>query len=240
MVDVTETASIAGIKPLDPRKKGQREKKEHEDSEDDEERRAVRDEVAVLGSHGDLPSDARAAIAALLDEAEELRFQLVHSRDRTLFLEHLSDEDPWLHVLNRRAFFREVGRALSFVRRDSIPSALVVFDLLNGDSIKQALGHGALEAALSHAIFLIRNRLDETDRLGNLGGNRLGVVLAVVAEEEAREKAQTLLADLVGQPFVWMGNSINLDMTWNLHVLDAEGTVEAAVEAIDAPYGRRR
>ena len=69
--------------------------------------------AAVHGvAEDDLTPNIRGAIVGLIAEVASLREELDQSRNRLEYLTALADQDSALQLLNRRAFVRELTRAL--------------------------------------------------------------------------------------------------------------------------------
>ena len=85
---------------------------------------------------------------------------------------NLADEDSLLPVINRRAFVRELSRAMSFAQRYTQPSSLAFFDVNNMKTINDELGHAAGDAALMHVAEMLLEHVRHSDVVGRLGGDQ--------------------------------------------------------------------
>ncbi len=65
----------------------------------------------------ELTPKVRVAIETLMNEVERLRRDIDEMKHQNEHLEKLADEDSLLPVINRRAFVRELSRAMSFAQR---------------------------------------------------------------------------------------------------------------------------
>ncbi|HAQ35867.1 MAG TPA: GGDEF domain-containing protein, partial [Alphaproteobacteria bacterium] len=89
----------------------------------------------------ELTPNVQRALLTLMGEVDQLRQDTERLRTRVRELESLADHDAMLPVLNRRAFVREVSRALALAERHNAPSALVFFDLNGFKAINDDHGH---------------------------------------------------------------------------------------------------
>jgi len=77
----------------------------------------------------ELTPKVRAAIRGLMAEVARLREELTRSKGRIDHLEKLADQDSLLPIHNRRAFVRELTRAISMTERYGTPSSVIYFDV---------------------------------------------------------------------------------------------------------------
>ncbi|MGE0408085.1 MAG: GGDEF domain-containing protein [Amphiplicatus sp.] len=162
------------------------------------------DAVVIAGvPDSELTPRVRAALQSLMAEVAALRAELAEARMRMGELEALADADPLLGVLNRRAFVRELNRALAMIERYGAPSSLVFADLNDLKRINDEWGHGAGDAALSHVARIIAANIRQTDAVGRLGGDEFGVILTQADRQTALEKAARLAAVVEAEEVVW-------------------------------------
>src|SRR5690349_16358490 len=91
---------------------------------------------------------SRSDAARLVAEVERLQQQLVAARQQLAALEARADIDPLTDLPNRRAFDRELGRALAYVKRYGIAAALLYLDLDDFKRVNDRHGHSAGDAVL--------------------------------------------------------------------------------------------
>ena len=102
----------------------------------------VQDSAAVMGiPEAELTPKVRDAIMTLMEEVARLREELNNNRGRIQHLERLADQDSLLPVYNRRAFVRELTRAISMTERYGAPSTVIYFDVNNMKQINDTYGH---------------------------------------------------------------------------------------------------
>mgnify|MGYP002839498703 CR=1 FL=1 len=82
-------------------------------------------------SEDDLSPNMWDAMVGLIAEVASLREEMEQSRNRLEYLTALADQDSVLQLLNRRAFVRELTRALSIANRRNTNSSLVFLEVEN-------------------------------------------------------------------------------------------------------------
>ena len=161
--------------------------------------RRTGDTASIMGvPEAELTPNVQRALLTLMGEVDQLRRETEALRAKVRDLESLADRDVLLPVLNRRAFLREVSKALSLAERHDAPSALVYFDLNGFKAINDTYGHAAGDEALKVVADTLSSKLRDTDAVGRLGGDEFGVVLVLTAVEAAERKAEEL-ADAIAE-----------------------------------------
>lgn len=164
------------------------------------------DAVAIAGiPDNELTPRVRAALVSLMEEVQTLRAELAATRARIGELEQIADADPLLGVLNRRAFVRELNRALAMTERYGVASCLLFADLNDLKLINDEKGHAAGDAALAHVAAVLRSHVRQTDAVGRLGGDEFGVILTRTDYQSAREKAVALAGLVAAEDVSWSG-----------------------------------
>ena len=136
-------------------------------------------------------------------------------------------------LLNRRAFVRELTRALSIARRRNTSSSLIFLEVDNLKSVNKQFGLSAGDAAIELVGSVIENNVPDGNVVGRVGGAEFGVILSGEPEELAQERVK-MLADIVsGQPLVWESNEISLRLVWGVHFLQDDEDSGAAMNATD-------
>ena len=201
---------------------------------------APRDAASIMGvPEAELTPNVQRALLSLMGEVDQLRKETERLRGRVRELESLADHDVMLPVLNRRAFLREVSRALA--ERHNAPSALVFIDLNGFKAINDTYGHAAGDAALHHVSALLSAHVRETDAVGRLGGDEFGVVLTLTGPEGAEAKACELVDLIDNTPFEYAGRQLSVGAAWGTQPLVAgRDADEALAEADAAMYARKQ
>jgi diguanylate cyclase (GGDEF)-like protein/PAS domain S-box-containing protein len=92
-------------------------------------------------------------------------------------LEHLANHDPLTGVLNRRAWDRELARAIAEASRLDRTLAVALIDLDDFKQLNDTHGHDAGDRALIGAARRWRSQLRAADLLARVGGDEFAVLL---------------------------------------------------------------
>ena len=161
----------------------------------------VTDNVSIMGIPAtEMTPKVQQAIITLMAEVDRLRQDLDLAHRRIDELERLVDLDPLVPVSNRRAFVREVSRAISFAERYGRESSLIFYDVNNMKSINDNHGHAAGDKALIHVAETLQKGVRDLDVVGRLGGDEFAVLLAQIDERSATEKAAELVSKIESNP----------------------------------------
>jgi diguanylate cyclase (GGDEF)-like protein len=184
------------------------------DRRQDERSPADGDDTSFMGlSEEELTPGVRKALGALLDEVEALRGDLQRTRGRVQELGRLADEDSLLPMVNRRAFLRELSRMSAFARRYRWSLCLLFFDVDGLKRINDSYGHAAGDACLRHIADLLVANVRGSDLVGRLGGDEIGVIMNRCDLPTAKDKAQSLVAQVGTNPLVWQGQAVPLSLS---------------------------
>ena len=183
----------------------------------------------------------REAASRLVDEIELLRREVEQTRTRLEDMARTADQDTLLPILNRRAFVREISRAIALVARYGTPSSLLYFDLDNFKAVNDAHGHAAGDVVLRHFSDLIGSQIRDSDILARLGGDEFGVLLSHVTLDQARKKGHAVAESLRNNPPLWNGLPVALSFSCGAHELHAGQSADIAMaEADSAMYAEKR
>jgi diguanylate cyclase (GGDEF)-like protein len=155
-----------------------------------------------------------------------------------------ADRDPLTNVLNRRAFLREIDRAVGVVERYGRPAAVLYLDMDGFKSLNDQFGHSVGDAALRHVARALRLNVRDSDQVGRLGGDEFGVILFETSPAEAAAKAEALAAMLRALPLVYEGQTHPLAASIGVHAIAGPQAAEAALARADeamyaAKYAQR-
>ncbi len=171
----------------------------------------IEDTVTIMGiPSAEMTPKVHNAIMTLMAEVDTLRQDLALAHRRIEELERLVDLDPLVPISNRRAFVREVSRAVSFAERYGTKSTLIFFDVNNMKTINDSFGHAAGDKALMHVAEQLSDGVRDLDVVGRLGGDEFGVLLAQIGEQSAQQKALDLINRVEKNPIVFDGVEINV------------------------------
>ena len=185
----------------------------------------------------DVSASVLAALERLAAQRDEFAAKLAEA-------EELADRDALVHVLNRRAFLRELHRTMSEVERYKTPAAVLYIDLDGFKALNDGYGHAAGDAVLTHVGRLLMDCVRESDVVGRLGGDEFGVILNRVGAEEARAKAQVLNERLNSGAIIHAGVAHRIAASIGVHAIavveDPEIAIARADEAMYADKHARR
>jgi diguanylate cyclase (GGDEF)-like protein len=198
--------------------------------------------VSLLGlPERELTPSVRAVLRRLIEEMAVLRQELGSTHSRLAELERLADEDALAPISNRRAFLRDLSRAIGYVERYGAASSLLYFDLNGLKSINDGFGHAAGDAALIHVAEVLLSHTRRSDVVGRLGGDEFGVLLARAEETVAHDKACRLAERVAGSVFRWEGATIPISVAHGAHRLSPGEDPQMALAAADrAMYLQKR
>lgn len=198
--------------------------------------------VSLAGlTEAELTPKVRQALFSLLAEVDQLRRELSDARSRIGYLEKLVDEDPLMPVANRRAFVRELTRMMAFAQRYGVPASIVYFDVNSMKQINDTHGHGAGDAALLQVSRILVENVRNTDVVGRLGGDELGVLLVQTDQALAERKAAELSDAVEAQPLLWQGQALPLSVAYGVYAFAGGENASEVLDAADrAMYQRKR
>lgn len=200
------------------------------------------DEVSFAGiPENELTPRVREALLSLMEEVRALRSELVQARAEMRDLKTLADTDPLLGVFNRRAFVAELNRTLALIERYSVPASLIFIDLNDLKKVNDEHGHTVGDQALQHVATLIAQNIRQTDVLGRLGGDELGLLLTQTEAEAARAKTDSLQAVIAATPLKSEGKEITLNIASGVVALSRDISAEEALDKADTEmYASKR
>lgn len=173
--------------------------------------RTVRDNTTLAGiPEGEFTVNVRDAVMTLMGQVDELRGELESNKKRMAELENMADEDPLLPLLNRRAFERELSRAISFAKRYGSKLSLLYFDLNGFKFINDRYGHDAGDKVLVHVSKLLMDNVRTSDIVGRLGGDEFVVALVQAELKHAKDKKNNLLEVFRTHPIEVDGQNLTI------------------------------
>lgn len=176
----------------------------------------------------------REAIMGLMQEVDSLRRELGQMHDRLEMAERDADQDHLLPLLNRRAFVRELTRAIALASRYGTASSLVYFDLDGFKQVNDTHGHAAGDAVLTHFAHTLTEHVRDSDVVGRLGGDEFGVILSHATQIVAHRKAASLAETLASVPARWDGQTIPVAFSYGTFELVSGDNADNAIARADA------
>jgi len=196
--------------------------------------RNINDTAQVLGiPPEEMTERVQSAIMTLMAEVDSMRQELELAQRRISELEKLADQDSMINIGNRRAFVREMTRMISYSSRYGINSSLIYLDMNDLKLINDTHGHAAGDAALVHLANIIVNNLRDSDIIGRLGGDEFGIILPKANEEDATNKAMSLIQEIKNAPLDWNGQKLFLHVAFGIYSIDAGVSVDQALDRAD-------
>ena len=189
----------------------------------------------------ELTPRVRAAIGALVEEVHSLRLELDEVRAHAAQLRRLSDADPLLPVINRRAFVRELAGAMALAAHYRRPGSVVYLDVNDLKRVNDTCGHAAGDAVLALVAEVLTGHVRKSDVVGRLGGDEFGIVLAQADMGVAQAKTQALAAIIRDRPARWNGIEIPVSVSAGCYTFSGLEELSETLAAADrAMYAGKR
>ena len=183
---------------------------------------------------------SRSDAARLAAEVERLQQQLEAARGQLTALEARADVDPLTELANRRAFERELARALAYVKRYGATTALLYLDLDDFKCVNDRHGHGAGDAMLRAVASVLGRHVRESDLVARIGGDEFALLLWNCDDHNARTKALVLEASIARTTAVHDGVTLTVGASVGAAtLLPLDGPAEAIGRADRAMYARK-
>lgn len=125
----------------------------------------------------ELPVEQRSLVMRLSEEVAALRRALDASQHRIAALEVEAAEEPISGLFNRRAFTREIERAIAFQARYPMTCGVGLIDIDGMDAIRAAQGQAGLNRALRQIGDTLRAGIRSCDVTARTGNEQFAVVL---------------------------------------------------------------
>ncbi|MEM1191964.1 MAG: GGDEF domain-containing protein [Pseudomonadota bacterium] len=182
------------------------------------------DTVAIAGiPASELTPHVQAALQKLMAEITSLRQSVAQLKDQVKAAETQADQDPLLPVLNRRAFMRDLDRALAFARRYGTRATVAFIDVDGLKGINDHHGHAAGDAVLSHMVTTISDNIRSGDSFGRLGGDEFGLLLVQTDEALAAKKMESLSRCVSQSPVKVDDAMVQVQISFGLAALASQG-----------------
>ena len=170
----------------------------------------------------------------LTAELELLREQVAVLKARLADAERLADRDVLTPLLNRRAFLRELERAIAIARRYKSPASVIYFDLNGFKSVNDRYGHAAGDAVLVAVGERMSAAVRAEDVVGRIGGDEFAVLLQRADAASAAIKADSLRDTVLKDPLQHKQQHITIGMTYGVREISAADSAEQALAEADA------
>ena len=178
-------------------------------------------------------------VLRLMQEVEALRQELRAMGGRLAEAERLADHDVLTPLLNRRAFVRELQRAIALTRRHGVPASVIYFDLDDFKGVNDRFGHAAGDAVLIAVAERLLAHVREADAVGRIGGDEFAVLLQHADLNAAQAKAAGL-AQAVSELAVESAGGVRVSLTWGARQIGGVDSAEQALSEADAAMYLRK
>ncbi len=179
-------------------------------------------------------------VLRLMQEVEALRLELKAMGQRLAEAERLADHDVLTPLLNRRAFVRELQRAIAQTRRHETPASVIYFDLDDFKEVNDRYGHAAGDTVLITVAERLIADVREADVVGRIGGDEFAVLLQHADLEAANAKALALTLTASSRPIPFEGGEIPVKVTFGVRQIGAVDSAEQALSEADAAMYLRK
>jgi diguanylate cyclase (GGDEF)-like protein len=151
-----------------------------------------------------------------------------------------TDADPLLGILNRRAFERELERAMAYAQRYATTLSVIYFDLDGFKATNDRYGHAAGDAVLRRISAVLVEHVRKSDIVGRLGGDEFAVALVRADRARATAKARQLVAAIASAPVACAHGAVVVSATAGVAELAAGEGVESLIDRADRDmYGSK-
>ena len=174
------------------------------------------------------------AHANTASEVALLQATVAMLRVRLSELERLADTDALTPLLNRRAFFRELNRAIQSTVRHTVSSALLYIDMDGLKSINDAYGHATGDAAILHVARYLRDHTRLTDFVARIGGDEFAIILTHVDAGIAAAKAKGLAQGLAATSLSFNQTDICVTIGCGVTMIAGNDDAASALARADA------
>lgn len=181
----------------------------------------------------ELAPNVESAVMMLMEEVDRLKEELVFSQQQVEELEFIADEDPLVPILNRRAFDRELNRALAYSRRYQMTASLIYLDLNHFKQVNDRFGHGAGDEVLKYVGETLAENVRSSDVVGRLGGDEFGVILVQADEDVTIMKVADLVAKIAAKSIIYEGKKIFISVSVGHAMFAADDDVASLVIRAD-------
>ena len=179
-------------------------------------------------------------VQQLTQELERLRSQLAEQEGVIEILRRQAHEDPLTGLLNRRAFERELRKAVSYHQRYGRPGALLLIDMNDFKTINDTLGHLVGDSVLQHIATILQTHVRDTDTVSRIGGDEFCIILREANAYEALLKAAELDNVIRHSPLTVNGRDLSLSVSiGSCAFTKGESKEDVLAKADEAMYQRK-
>ena len=129
-----------------------------------------------------------------------LRAALADAQRRLRDYEERTETDPLTGLADARRFARALERVTGVATRHGTAAAVVLVELSELDTVRQAHGDMAADAALVHLGETLAGLIRTTDLLARTGGSEFGLILDHLDHDSAIDTAERLQRCIAAAP----------------------------------------
>ncbi len=156
-------------------------------------------------------------------------------------LQHQAEHDDLTGLLNRRAFAETLDEAFSTSRANSLPHALVKFDLDHFKLVNDDAGHQAGDALLREVTAILQQETHHRSVIARLGGDEFGVYLRGTPQT-AQNYADRIIQRIDRHRFEWQDRKFTIGASAGIAFFDERsGSSSVVLKNADAAcYSAKR
>ncbi|MCB1487227.1 MAG: EAL domain-containing protein [Bauldia sp.] len=188
--------------------------------------------VVVLTGHSDVDMATRALNVGASDYLEKgevrprpllraIRYAIERKRSERELV-RLANTDPLTQLLNRRAFFDILERALADARRTDLTCALLIVDVDDFKEVNDMFGHQTGDELLIHIAQKVKGELRETDVVARLGGDEFAILATYLKSPDAAIQIAEKIVMTVGSISNLDGKAIETGASVGIAVLSVD------------------
>ncbi|NIY74576.1 diguanylate cyclase [Thalassospira sp. HF15] len=178
------------------------------------------------------PTDGERAIMIEVSDQVGIAIEQAIQHERILTL---SRTDGMTGLLNRRAFFEELKRRHSRLRRENTPAALMYVDMDNFKLVNDIHGHQAGDDAILALTKVLLDNVRPADLVARLGGDEFVLWLEGADIAAASGRAKTLMKEsaVLGQYSGDAEHPLGISVGIAVHEPDSRESLEQLVQRAD-------
>ncbi|MGD9637894.1 MAG: diguanylate cyclase [Alphaproteobacteria bacterium] len=191
------------------------------------------DIASILGiSPGAINAEIKDAVSSLLDQLDFLRKQTQQAVARSNFLEKQVDSDSIFSVMNRAAFIREFSRRIEHSKNVGFKCSVGVFFCDDFYHWRKSDGLKKSFQRFSVIIDTFQDIKKASEVVGFLGGATIGVVMPLLANIDAQERAFQIMSRL-NEKFISEGHKFDCSFHFGTYEVNDRDTAETALDSAD-------
>ena len=148
-------------------------------------------------------------------------------------LRQLAEIDSLTNLYNRRAFFKGLEQAHSFVRRTQSRLCIFVLDVDYFKNINDSHGHDVGDAVLKQVTTTILGCLRKEDVMGRLGGEEFAIYMLNTDLSDALLIAERIRAKVNDAPMAIRGHSIACSVSIGVSAFDGSEPIDRLLRRAD-------